>query len=60
MKVGPQSVTLYDLAKDLGLPAAFALILLFQIGPKLDAVLSTNAQLQAQLGIVITECARGN
>jgi hypothetical protein len=60
LPVSPQGVTIYDVVKDLGFPVAVSLILLFQIGPKLDSVLSANAQLQAQLSVVIAECGKAS
>ena len=56
LQVAPQAVTLYDVVKDLGLPAAFAIILLFQIGPKLDQVATTNAQIETQISVVAQLC----
>lgn len=48
LPIAPGSVTLYDVVKDLGFPIAVSLILLLEIGPKLDSVLQTNQQLQAE------------
>lgn len=57
MPVAPQSVTLYDIVKDLGFPAAVALLILFQLGPKMDAVIQSNATLSAQVSVMAASCA---
>lgn len=56
INVAPQSVTFYDIAKDLGFPICVALILLFQVGPKLDTMAAANAQVASQLAVVSAEC----
>lgn len=56
LPVAPQTVTIYDVVKDLGFPVVVSLILLFQIGPKLDSLVAGNAQVQAQLGEVTAVC----
>lgn len=52
----PTSVTLYDVVKDVGFPAVVALILLFQIGPKLDATIETNQQISDQMVQLTSAC----
>lgn len=56
LPVAPQSVTLYDVIKDLGFPIVVALILLFQVGPKLDDMAATNAQIEAQVQALTALC----
>lgn len=56
LPVAPQAVTLYDVAKDFGFPALVAIILLFQIGPKLDQVAEHDTQVAAQLAVVSASC----
>lgn len=54
--VAPASVTFYDVIKDLGFPIAVSLILLFQIGPKLDEVLVSNQNLTTQVAELTLAC----
>lgn len=56
LPVAPQTVTVYDVVKDLGFPIVVALILLFQIGPKLDDLAQTNAKIESQVSVVATLC----
>jgi len=56
VNVSNAPVSIYDLLKDFGFPAAVTLILLFQIGPRLDQVAATNGQVAAQLAVVSAEC----
>jgi len=53
----PQAVTLYDVVKDLGFPIAVSLILLFQLGPKLDSVIAQSDQVQTQFATLASVCA---
>jgi hypothetical protein len=57
LPVAPQTVTIYDVVKDLGFPIAVALILLFQVGPKLDAVVASNAQVLAEMTALTAVCS---
>ncbi len=57
MAVAPATVTFYDVAKDFGFPALVALILLFQIGPRLDQLAAINTQVAAQMAVVSAECS---
>jgi hypothetical protein len=56
LPVAPTSVTVYDVIKDLGFPIAVTLILLFQIGPKLDSVVTADAALQSQVADLVEVC----
>lgn len=56
LPVAPTSVTLYDVVKDIGFPAVVALILLFQIGPKLDMTIETNQQISDQMAQLTSVC----
>jgi hypothetical protein len=57
LPVAPQAVTIYDVVKDLGFPVAVTLILLFQIGPRLDSVIAANIETQSELATLTSVCA---
>ena len=56
LPVAPQSVTIYDVVKDLGFPVVVALILLFQIVPKLDDLTATNSRVESQVTTLAQLC----
>lgn len=56
MTPAPVGITWYDVVKDLGFPIVVTLILLFQIGPKLEEVAQTNVDVARQLGAVSATC----
>lgn len=56
MGVAPTQVTLYDIAKDLGLPAVFAILILFQLSPKLDAIAADTHELKGEVQTLSALC----
>jgi len=56
MDAAPKQITVYDVVKDLGFPIVVTLILLFQIGPRLEQVAATNVQVASQLAVVSATC----
>lgn len=56
LPVAPQTVTIYDIIKDLGFPIVVSLILLFQVGPKLDDISSTNARIESEVQSLTSLC----
>ena len=56
LPVSPNSVTLYDIAKDLGLPAVFAVLVLFQLSPKLDRIASNTDELKGEVSTLSSLC----
>lgn len=57
LPVAPQAVTIYDVVKDLGFPIAVTLILLFQIGPKLDSLTAAQTTAETQITTLAEVCA---
>jgi hypothetical protein len=52
------AVSIYGVLRDFGFPAMVTLILLFQIGPKLEQVAITNQNVATQLAVVSQVCTR--
>jgi hypothetical protein len=58
--VAPTTVTLYEIVKDLGLPAVFAILILFQLSPKLDTIAANTNEIKGEVSTLSAMCLPAN